>query len=162
MKFYLREKKSCYKHLRDTNFLTESCICLRWGSHVKHKTHSSCNRFPSLFRNSSKFKCTLILRFLSFSASFKVPWPIMSVPLSANKNQLTSSLCYFSHASRSYKLLYVSALKFNLMNLKRPLLIALHCFASSDKKVGSTDRGGSRIFLRRGCASKEWRHWPVR
>ena len=23
-------------------------------------------------------------------------------------------------------------------------------------------RGGSRIFRRRGCTSKEWRHWPVR
>ena len=28
--------------------------------------------------------------------------------------------------------------------------------------IGSLYQGGSRIFLRRGWTSKEWRHWPVR
>ena len=32
-------------------------------------------------------------------------------------------------------------------------------YAAALKLIISKNRGGSRIFLRRGCTSKEWRHW---
>ena len=113
--------------------------------------------------------CLLDLAHSFFFLGYRIwSFPLVFSPVVHGKPKVACFCIALYCFTYTLKLWRSSSKNFKLPNLLIFLLFTLHlfCIQCSSTRVSISSwiahRGGYRIFLRRGCTSKEWRHWLVR